>query len=67
MLKDTTPLTGTPPFHWPPHVDRCCTAGQAWHWVNAVAEMAVDGDDDAKHALPATIDHYLTACRGVLR
>ena len=59
MTHHSTPLAPPQPI--------CCTTKQAWAWVNAVAEMAVNGDDDARRALPETVDHYLAACRGVLR
>ena len=50
------------PFEWPDHeAPSCCTAEQAWAWTNAIAEMAVDGDDDARRALPEAVDHYLAA------
>jgi len=41
----------------------CCNAEQAWEWVIAVSELAVDGDDDARRWLPRAIMHYLEAVR----
>ena len=54
-----------PPLQWPAHGESCCTPARAWQWVNAVAEMAVYGDDDAARALPEAVDHYLAALRQI--
>ena len=51
------------PFHWPPHGEICCTPEQAWQWVNAVAELALAGDNDGLNALPNCVAHYLDALR----
>ena len=39
----------------------CCGPQEAASWLNAVAEMALNGDPDAIRWLPSVIDHYLAA------
>ena len=54
-----------------PHFDNtrplCCSPSAAWTWVNAVAEMAVYGDDDARRWLPVAVDHALKMGWGISR
>ena len=37
----------------------CTTADAAWMWVAMLAELALDGDEDALRSLPAAIQHAL--------
>ncbi len=37
----------------------CCSPSAAWQWVNAIAEMAVYGDEDARRWLAVAVDHAL--------
>ena len=39
----------------------CCGPQEAASWLNAVAEMALDGDPDAIRWLPNVVDHFLAA------
>jgi hypothetical protein len=36
-----------------------CTADQALAWSSALAEAALEGDDDAKRSLPSATEHWL--------
>jgi hypothetical protein len=38
---------------------KCCDEDQARAWSSALAETALEGDDDAKAALPNAIEHWL--------
>jgi len=59
MDKFSTPIKN-------PHTETpCCSPTAAWQWVNAVAEMAVYGDDDAHRWLPVAVDHALKMGRAV--
>lgn len=49
------------PAQWPPHGEICCSVEQSVGWLDCLAEMAVDGDNDARAALPQAVDHYLSA------
>lgn len=37
----------------------CCSPEAAWQWVDAVAEMALAGDEDGRRVLPNAIEHAL--------
>jgi hypothetical protein len=41
----------------------CCNSEQARQWMQAVAELAVMGDEDATRWLPYAISHWLSAVR----
>ena len=41
----------------------CCGPAEAWAWTREVAAMALAGDEDARRALPAAVDHFLQAVR----
>jgi hypothetical protein len=41
----------------------CCNEKQARGWLEAVGELAVMGDEDARRWLPHVINHWLSAVR----
>ena len=42
-------------------VNVCCTAPQAWAWVQVVAALALDGDPEGQGVLPEAVEHWLLA------
>jgi hypothetical protein len=45
------------------HCPGCIDAEGAWEWVELVAEVALEGDDEALETLPNVIDHWLAVRR----
>jgi hypothetical protein len=41
----------------------CTTATDAWEWVELVAEVALEGDEDAIETLPNVVAHWLEVRR----
>jgi hypothetical protein len=41
----------------------CCSAANAWGWIEDLTYAALDGDPDAARCLPAAIGHWLRIIR----
>jgi hypothetical protein len=46
-------------YHLPCRCLSCTSPERAWEWVEVMAELALEGDDDALRCLAAAIQHAL--------